>query len=129
MSVRLRKFGGMIAGAAPLFGAVISREALGAIGVEGYLFAMLAIVAVRPLAIVAALFNTGLPWREQAVVAWFGPKGFASIFYSLLIWKAGVPQGAQLFHLAAVVIALSIVAHSSTDTVIARWVTVRLLLA
>jgi sodium/hydrogen antiporter len=84
-------------------------------------FALLALLVVRPIALGIALFGSGLDWREQAAAAWFGPKGFASVVYGILILKAGIVRGDELFHLLAVVIAGSIIAHSSTDVMVARW--------
>lgn len=54
-------------------------------------------------------------------VAWFGPKGFASVVYAILILQSGISQAEHLFHVLAFVIALSVVAHSSTDVLVARW--------
>ena len=51
---------------------------------------------------------------------WFGPKGFASVVYGLLVLQAGIPQGKEAYTLIAVCIAFSIIAHSSTDVPIAR---------
>jgi NhaP-type Na+/H+ or K+/H+ antiporter len=59
--------------------------------------------------------------RERLAAAWFGPKGFASVVYGLLILDAGLERSDELFHLVALVVAASILAHSSTDVVIARW--------
>ncbi len=49
------------------------------------------------------------------------PKGFASVVYGLLILGAGVSGSNEMFHLIAVVTVLSMIAHSSTDIVVARW--------
>ena len=43
------------------------------------------------------------------------------MLYALLVLKAGLPEANQLDRLAALVITASIVAHSSTDVLIARW--------
>jgi hypothetical protein len=40
--------------------------------------------------------------------------------YGLLILNSGINQGSYLFHLIAFIVALSIIAHSSTDVLIAR---------
>ena len=48
-------------------------------------------------------------------VAWFGPKGFASILYSLPILRSSVPLVDDMFGVVTITIALSIVAHSSTE--------------
>ncbi|MGN6643070.1 MAG: cation:proton antiporter, partial [Verrucomicrobiota bacterium] len=60
-------------------------------------------------------------WPERFVAAWFGPKGFASVIYAIIVLKTHLPDVEKLFHLIALVIALSIIAHSSTDVPIARW--------
>ena len=64
--------------------------------------------------------GTPLDRRERLVVGWFGPKGFASVVFALLILQANVPSARHLFSLAALVIAGSIVLHSSKDSLIAR---------
>jgi NhaP-type Na+/H+ or K+/H+ antiporter len=103
-----------------VFGALMSPAFLAEVPASGWVFAVLAIVAVRPLSIVIALAGAHLPWRELGAAAWFGPKGFASVVYGLLVLGAGLPRSDQLFHLIAVVIVLSILAHSSTDVLVAR---------
>jgi NhaP-type Na+/H+ or K+/H+ antiporter len=61
-----------------------------------------------------------LSFREQVTAMWFGPKGFASVVYGLIILESGIALADQVYHLVALVIVLSILAHSSTDVVIAR---------
>jgi NhaP-type Na+/H+ or K+/H+ antiporter len=51
---------------------------------------------------------------------WFGPKGFASVVYGLLVLESGIELSDEVFHLVALVIVLSILAHSSTDVIVAR---------
>jgi NhaP-type Na+/H+ or K+/H+ antiporter len=58
--------------------------------------------------------------REQAAAAWFGPKGFASVVYGLLVLNSSVDSAGTIFHLVAITVALSILLHSSTDIVVAR---------
>jgi NhaP-type Na+/H+ or K+/H+ antiporter len=104
-----------------VFGALIPPSFLADIQLSGYVFAFLALVAVRPFALGIALLGSRLDWREWVAAAWFGPKGFASVVYGIMILKAHITRGDELFHLLAVVIAGSIIAHSSTDVLIARW--------
>lgn len=51
---------------------------------------------------------------------WFGPKGLASVVYGLLVLESGIAGADEPFFLVALTSALSIVAHSSTDVVVAR---------
>ncbi len=130
MSPELREafhqFGDLVAellklGALLVFGALMSPSFLGDIGVSGYVFAALALFVARPLALGVALIHSRLSRKERLAAAWFGPKGFASVVYALLILEAGLALSDELFHLAALVIAASILAHSSTDVLVARW--------
>jgi len=104
-----------------VFGALLSPRFLMEIPWTGYLFAALVLVAVQPAALAGALWGGGLDWREWAAAAWFGPKGFASVVFGLLVLKSGLARADELFHLAAVVIVGWILAHSSTDVLVARW--------
>ncbi|WP_106403169.1 cation:proton antiporter [Actinocorallia populi] len=104
-----------------LFGALITPQLLGSIGWTGWMFAIVALVVARPVAIWVSFLRSGLSGREQAAVMWFGPKGFASVVYGLLVLESGIVEAQPIFALVAVTIALSILAHSSTDIVVARW--------
>ncbi|MEO3786745.1 cation:proton antiporter [Actinocorallia sp. B10E7] len=104
-----------------LFGALVTPQLLGSIGWAGWAFAIIALVVARPVAIWASFLRSGLTGREQAAVMWFGPKGFASVVYGLLVLESGIVEAQPIFALVAVTIALSILAHSSTDIVVARW--------
>ena len=121
-----RRFGDLVSellklAALLVFGALISPSFLTEIDPMGYLFALLALVAVRPMALGMALLGSPLDLRERITVAWFGPKGFASVVYGLLILKSGIGAGDEMFHLIAVAVAASMIAHSSTDVLVARW--------
>ncbi|MFI6676828.1 cation:proton antiporter [Kribbella sp. NPDC050470] len=103
-----------------VFGALISLEFLGEISWQGWVFAIGALVVARPLALAVSFFRSGLGAREQIAAMWFGPKGFASVVYGLIVVESGIPAADEVFHLVALTIVLSIIAHSSTDVVVAR---------
>jgi NhaP-type Na+/H+ or K+/H+ antiporter len=103
-----------------VFGALVSRSGLGGLPGGAYLFVVLAIVVPRPVAILLAMLRSPLDRRNRVAAAWFGPKGFASVAYALLIVRSGAPDAATDFHLVALVVVLSVVVTSSTDTLIAR---------
>ncbi len=109
-------------GAVFLVGAVLARHLLESVGWAAGLFAILMLVAVRPASVAIAMLGSSVPAKERFAVAWFGPKGFASVLYSLLVLRSGVPYAGELFGVATLTIGLSIVAHSSTDVLVARWV-------
>lgn len=104
-----------------VFGALLSPGFLAEIPVSGYVFAAVALLLVRPLALTIALARSPLTRAEVVAASWFGPKGFASVVYALVVLDSGVPGADELYHLAAVVIAASMIAHSSTDVAVAHW--------
>ncbi|MEU8214013.1 cation:proton antiporter [Micromonospora sp. NPDC049044] len=103
-----------------VFGALISVRFLGEISWTGWAFAVLAIFVARPVALWISFLRSGLGAREQAAAMWFGPKGFASVVYGLLVLESGIAAGDEVFHLVALTIVISIFLHSSTDVVVAR---------
>ncbi|MGI9050006.1 MAG: cation:proton antiporter [Rubrobacteraceae bacterium] len=103
-----------------IFGALISPAFLGEIGVGGYVLALLVLFVVRPLAILISFIGSRIAWKEWVAVAWFGPKGFASVVYGLLVLESGVVLADRMFHLIALAVAVSILLHSSTDVLVAR---------
>ncbi len=123
---RFHEFGDLLAellklSALMILGALISPQLLASIPLSGYLFTALVLVLARPAALAFALFGTRMPRREWVAAAWFGPKGFASVFFALLIRRTNVDPAHQLTHLIALVITASIILHSSTDVLVARW--------
>lgn len=103
-----------------VFGALITPERLSHLSLGDWVVAVIAILLVRPAAMMLSLLRTPLPARERSAAAWFGPKGFASVVYGLLVLQAGIPAGEHVFDLVAITIALSIVLHSSTDVPVAK---------
>jgi NhaP-type Na+/H+ or K+/H+ antiporter len=104
-----------------VFAALISPGFLGETTLAWYAFSLLALFLVRPVALGISLLGGRLGWREWAAAAWFGPKGFASVVYGLLVLQSGVGGSDEVFNLVALVVAASILLHSSSDVVVARW--------
>ena len=104
-----------------VFGALISPRFLAEVHWSGYVAAAVILLLVRPAAIEISLIGSGMTWQERITAGWFGPKGFASAIYGLLLFSFQLPNAQNLFHIIAIVIVASILAHSSTDVLVARW--------
>jgi NhaP-type Na+/H+ or K+/H+ antiporter len=89
-------------------------------------FVLIALLAARPAAVMLSFARTGIPRPQKLFMAWFGPKGVASMLFALFVLKAGVENGDLIFDVAAIAIVCSIVAHGLTDTLGARWMARRL---
>jgi NhaP-type Na+/H+ or K+/H+ antiporter len=85
------------------------------------LFVVFALIVARPLAVLLSFVRTGIPLAQKRFMAWFGPKGVASMLFALFVLKSDAGEAELVFDIAAITIIASIVAHGLTDTVGARW--------
>jgi NhaP-type Na+/H+ or K+/H+ antiporter len=85
-------------------------------------FIPLVLLVARPVAIMVSFVRSRLPGPQKAFIAWFGPKGVASMLFALFVLKSDVGASSTIFDIAAIVILSSIVAHGLTDTVGASWI-------
>jgi NhaP-type Na+/H+ or K+/H+ antiporter len=85
------------------------------------LFVVFALIIARPLAVMLSFVKTGIPRPQKLFMAWFGPKGVASMLFALFVLKSDVGDATLIFDIAAIAIICSIVAHGLTDTVGAQW--------
>jgi NhaP-type Na+/H+ or K+/H+ antiporter len=85
------------------------------------LFVVFALLIARPAAVLLSFVRTGLPRPEKVFMAWFGPKGVASMLFALFVLKSRVGEGELIFDVAAIVVIASIAAHGLTETVGTRW--------
>ena len=85
-------------------------------------FIPFAFLVARPAALLLSLARTGLARPLKLFMAWFGPKGVASMLFALFVLNSGVGERSLIFDVAAFTIVASITAHGLTDTVGARWI-------
>jgi NhaP-type Na+/H+ or K+/H+ antiporter len=105
-----------------VFGALIV-----ATGYEGSVpalaaFVVFALAVARPAAILLSFVRSNIPRSQRLFIAWFGPKGAASMLFALFVLNSQAPDRSVVFDVAAFVILGSILAHGLTDTIGARWI-------
>jgi sodium/hydrogen antiporter len=105
-----------------VFGALIVTTTYGGSVVALIAFVLFALLVARPVAVLLSFLRTRLPRPLQYFMAWFGPKGVASMLFALFVLKSQVGNGELIFDIAAITIIASIAAHGLTDTVGAGWV-------
>jgi sodium/hydrogen antiporter len=126
MSESFRQTGELVSemakgGALLAFATLLDGSLVPDVGVAGLVFALGVILVARPLPILAVLTRSPLSQRERLSVAWFGPKGFASVAYAVIAAGSGMESADLVLALVATTVLVSVVAHSSTDTLVARW--------
>jgi len=104
-----------------VFGALLTLDGLFTDGWAAVALVAFTLLLARPIAIWAALAGTGTDPATKGFMAWFGPKGVATMTFSLFVLAEGVPSGERIFNLAALCVFASVLAHGLTDTPGSEW--------
>jgi len=104
-----------------VFGSLLTVEGLFLDGWAAVAIVLVTLLVARPVALAIALIGTGVSRAALAFMAWFGPKGVATMTFSLLVLASGVPGAERIFDIAALVVLCSIVAHGLSDTPGSEW--------
>src|SRR3954452_21914796 len=104
-----------------VFGSLLTLDGLFLDGWAAVAIAVITLLVARPVALAIALIGTGVSRAALAFMAWFGPKGVATMTFSLLVLASEVAAGERIFNLAALVVLCSIIVHGVTDTPGSEW--------
>jgi sodium/hydrogen antiporter len=108
-----------------VFGSLLTLSGLFADGLAAVAVAVLTLVVARPVAVFAALAGTRVSRSAKLFMAWFGPRGVATMAFGLLVLGKHVPGGERVFQIAALTVLLSVIAHGLTDTPGVEWIAAR----
>src|ERR671914_2483114 len=104
-----------------VFGALLTFDGLFGDGLGAVAIVLVTLLVARPVAMWLALVGTGLPATWVGFMAWFGPKGVATMTFSLLVLADQIPQNERIFNIAALCVFASILAHGVTDKPGSEW--------
>jgi len=104
-----------------VFGALLTADGLFGDGWAAVALVFVTLLIARPVAIWIALAGTSLDTATKGFMAWFGPKGVATMTFSLFVLGEGVPGAERIFNLAALCVFASVLAHGLTDTPGSEW--------
>jgi NhaP-type Na+/H+ or K+/H+ antiporter len=104
-----------------VFGSLLTFGALFDDGAAAVAIVAVTLLLARPAAVWIALAGTRTDRATTAFMAWFGPKGVATMTFSLLVLGEGVSAGTEIFNLAALVVVCSVVLHGLTDQPGSEW--------
>lgn len=96
------------------FGLIFVPDAIPYISLNAIIYALLSLTVIRIVPVFIALLGTHLPFRASLFLAWFGPRGIASILYLLLVMEQlGFTSAAdrEFFATTVLTILLSIFLH------------------
>jgi sodium/hydrogen antiporter len=105
-----------------VFGSLLTIHGLFGDGWAAVAIAVGTLLIARPVALWIALAGAGVDRATKAFMAWFGPKGVATMTFSLLVIHEEIPAGERIFNITALTVMLSIIAHGLTDTPGTNWI-------
>ncbi|HEY1597794.1 MAG TPA: cation:proton antiporter [Thermoleophilaceae bacterium] len=104
-----------------VFGSLLTFDALFTDGWAAVAIVVATLVLIRPLSIFVSLAGARFSIASKAFMGWFGPKGVATMAFSLLVLGKNIEQGRRIFDIAALAVLTSIIAHGLTDHPGAEW--------
>jgi NhaP-type Na+/H+ or K+/H+ antiporter len=86
-------------------------------------FAVLALLAVRMVAVGLSLLGTDVPLRSRLFMGWFGPRGIGTVVLGLIVLRSGdIDHQDVIGQVVVVTVTLSLVVHSLTTPFGVRFV-------
>jgi NhaP-type Na+/H+ or K+/H+ antiporter len=102
-------------------GAALVDSAVNALSARTLVFAVLVLGVARPLAFMIVLARSQASRAGRLMIAWFGPRGLASLLLTILAVTAGIPAGDRVFGIVSVVVVMSILVHGISTTPLLNW--------
>jgi sodium/hydrogen antiporter len=93
------------------------HDGMAAVGIVAF-----TLLIARPAAVFTALVGTRVDTATKAFMAWFGPKGVATMTFALIVLAEDIPEGERIFNIAALTVFCSIIAHGLTDHPGVNWI-------
>ncbi|MDO7609072.1 MAG: cation:proton antiporter, partial [Loktanella sp.] len=115
----------LVSGVFILLAAGLDVAALAKLDLRAVLFVGAVILVARPITVLVSLLGSGIPMKEQILIAFTGPRGVvlvavAGLFGERLL-ALGFPDAALIGPLAFVLVAVTVVLHGFTLAPFARF--------
>ena len=78
------------------------------------LYSLLSLTVIRMLPVVVALTGTGEKLETKLFMAWFGPRGLASIVFLIIVSSYQLPSQSVFIQVVVCTITLCVLAHGFT---------------
>jgi len=114
----------LVSGVFILLAASLDFAALGQLTWQAAAFVALVILVARPLTVFVSLLGSGIPWKEQVLVAFTGPRGVVLVAVAGLfgerLMALGLEDANLIAPLAFLLVATTVVLHGFTLAPFAR---------
>lgn len=97
-----------------LFAMMLLPAALPHVGWREVIYAVLSLTIIRMMLVILSLTGTGEPMASKAFLAWFGPRGLASLAFATIVWSEQIPEAGTLVAVTILTVGISLVVHGVT---------------
>jgi len=94
-----------------LVGIMLLPFALHYLGLREVVYVVVSLVVLRFASVVVAMLGTGARWPTLAFMGWFGPRGLATVVFSVMLLDQNVAIGNVVASTAILCVVLSAFAH------------------
>ncbi len=103
-----------------IFGAAVVGQSVQHFTWEILVYAILSLTVIRMLPIFLSLSGTGESTASKLFLAWFGPRGLASIVFAIIVLNKGVSGGEFVAMITGLTVFFSLVAHGVSANPLAK---------
>jgi sodium/hydrogen antiporter len=93
------------------FGVGALGQIIGRLTWSALLYALLSLTVIRMAPVLLCLAGTGMRLADKLFVAWFGPRGLATIVFGVIVFNEKLPGNDILIAVAGGTVLLSVIAH------------------
>jgi NhaP-type Na+/H+ or K+/H+ antiporter len=97
-----------------IFGAVMMGQFWATMTWDVVIYSLMSLTVIRMLPVVLSLWGTGEIFETRLFLAWFGPRGLASIVFLIIVGASDVPAESVLIHTVVCTVTLCVIAHGLT---------------
>jgi sodium/hydrogen antiporter len=97
-----------------LLGVVLVPLALPYLSWQVVLYVVLSLLAVRMASVFIAMAGTKARAQTKAFIGWFGPRGLATVVFTIMLLEESIPNKELIAAIAVVGVVLSVFAHGFT---------------
>jgi NhaP-type Na+/H+ or K+/H+ antiporter len=104
-----------------VMGTAILGQASDTFSFQVVLYAVLSLTIVRVVPMFTALTGAGERTHNKLFLAWFGPRGLASIVFAIIVLNSDVEHRSIMAEIVVCTVFLSVFAHGLTAKPLANW--------
>ncbi len=104
-----------------LFGVGVIATSIQHMTLEVFAYVLLSLTVIRMLPVFVAMVGSGERWDSRLFMGWFGPRGLASIVFTIMVLNENLPGSELIATVVTCTVGISLVCHGISANPLARW--------